>query len=117
MDCILLNKLVFHGCHGITEEERSKTQRIKVSVRVNLDLSEAARADRIEQALNYTMMRKEIQHLVETQSFNLIESMAATINNRLLGFRDVESVRTVVTKLDIRGQPTVIMKKAKPSPA
>lgn len=114
MDAILLNKLVFYGNLGITEGERSKRQRIKVSVRIDLDLAQAAAADRIEQALNYTLARKEIQFLIETQEFHLIEALANAVNMRLLGiFSGALRVTTILTKLDIRGTPTVIMSKHK----
>jgi len=114
MDAILLNKLIFMGTLGVTEEERSKLQRIKVSVRINLNLAEAAQTDRIEQALNYTIARKEVQFIVENQTFNLVEALANTINMRLLGlFRNIDSVTTIITKLDIRGAPTVIMHRNK----
>jgi dihydroneopterin aldolase len=113
MDSILLNKLVFSGCHGVTAEERSKPQRIRVSVRMWLELSCAAQTDDIYQTLNYSNIRKEVQHIIENQSYNLVESMTNAINSRIMSFRQVFQVRTIVTKLDIRGRPTIIMTKTK----
>ena len=50
---IELHGIVLHGYHGVLDEERRDGQRFLVDVELDLEHEQAARSDRIEDAVDY----------------------------------------------------------------
>ncbi len=64
---------------GFNEEEQIKKQDVVINISLNYNASAAAQTDYVDDACNYKVLTKQIIELVESQSFNLLEKMAADI--------------------------------------
>jgi len=85
--------MIFRGHHGVSEAERSLVQRFRVDMALELDLRPAARADDLSQACDYSRVFEAVQHLVEGQTFQLLETLAERIAETVL--RDFPAVIAV----------------------
>lgn len=52
-DTILLKGLVFHGYHGVLEEERRLGQKFVVDIEASADLARAGQTDDLADTVNY----------------------------------------------------------------
>ncbi|NLB17739.1 MAG: 2-amino-4-hydroxy-6-hydroxymethyldihydropteridine diphosphokinase [Syntrophomonadaceae bacterium] len=99
MDQIILDGLEFWGCHGITAEEKSQPQPFEVELVLGRDLSRAGRTDSIDDTVDYSRVFADICFIVEKESFNLLERLAARIAEHVLGYDKVIMARVTVKKL------------------
>ncbi|NLV16812.1 MAG: 2-amino-4-hydroxy-6-hydroxymethyldihydropteridine diphosphokinase [Syntrophomonadaceae bacterium] len=99
MDQIILDGLKFWGCHGITPEEKNKPQPFEVHLVLYRDLSRAGQTDSIDDTVDYSQVFADIRHIVEKESFNLLEKMADRIAAHVLGLNKVITARVTVKKL------------------
>lgn len=101
MDKILLNNMQFYGYHGVFSEENRLGQRFNVDVALGADLKEAGRTDEIEASIDYGQVYQVTKEVVEGKAYNLIESVAEKIAERLLEtFPSLENCNIKVTKPD-----------------
>lgn len=82
------------GRHGARPGEKDETQPFVV----DLDLVVEVDRDAIDGTADYRHVRERVGELVETGSFDLIESMAAAIADACLGFDRVARATVVVHK-------------------
>jgi len=94
-DQIRIKDLLLRTIIGINLEERVHKQDVLINLTLYTDLTAAGAADRIEDAVNYRTLTKEIIKLVEESQFFLIEKMAAEISRLCL--QDERVSRAVVT--------------------
>lgn len=85
IDKLLLQNMVFYGFHGVYEYEKEHGQRFYCDVELCGDFSEAAASDDLICAIDYTKVYETIKEIIENQRFNLIEALAGSIANTLLG--------------------------------
>lgn len=81
---ITLNEMVFYGYHGVHAEERTLGQRFIVSLEL---ITASALDDKIrhlEDTIDYTRVYAEVKEIMESHQFQLLESCANTIADRLL---------------------------------
>lgn len=64
---------------GFNEEERIKKQDVIINISLNYDAASASQTDNVDDACNYKVLTKQVIERVESQSFNLLEKMAAEI--------------------------------------
>jgi D-erythro-7,8-dihydroneopterin triphosphate epimerase len=64
---------------GFNDEEKTKKQDVIVNIVLRYDATLAAASDSVDDACNYKVLTKKIIRLVESQSFDLLEKMAADI--------------------------------------
>jgi 7,8-dihydroneopterin aldolase/epimerase/oxygenase len=98
---------------GVPEEERGTPQRLAVSVSFWPDHEAGNLADKIENAVNYSVVAEEAKNFVRDQSVNLIETLAdqlamhllktfrmqkVTIELRKFPFEDAKYVSVTVTR-------------------
>ncbi len=69
---------------GITDEERSKPQRLLISVDMTTDFTAAVLSDRIEKTIDYFEVSQEILRFGEGRSWKLIEKLAANLADMIL---------------------------------
>ncbi len=98
MDRIYIRDLSLRCIIGVYPEERREKQDVVVSVIMECDHSAAAKSDRIEDAVDYKTIKKEIIHLVEASRFNLIETLADRIAQVCLANPRVAAVTVTVDK-------------------
>jgi 7,8-dihydroneopterin aldolase/epimerase/oxygenase len=98
---ILLEALDVQVDIGFHDFEIGSPQRLSVSVEIWLDDVAAPVDDDPERAWNYDFLRTEIEKLARSRRFNLQETLAHAILDRLAAFRGVKALRVRTSKPDI----------------
>lgn len=102
MDVIEIRGLQARGKHGASAEERSREQCLAVDVRITLDLSAAARSDRLEQTIDYASLCQRLAGVVRERSFVLLERLASELLAVIF-----EDVRVTSAEVSI-GKPSLL---------
>jgi 7,8-dihydroneopterin aldolase/epimerase/oxygenase len=101
MDEIMLRGLVFFGTHGVNPEETELGQRFGVDLTVRLDLSEAARTDRLADTVSYSALYKLVRIEMEGEPSKLIEHLAGRLLKRVLNYdKRIVEAEVRVSKLN-----------------
>lgn len=66
-------------CVGVTDEERSKPQRLLLTVDLDLDFTAAVSSDRVERSINYFTVAQKLLKYGETHSWRLLERLASNL--------------------------------------
>ncbi len=98
MDRIYIRDLALRCIIGAFPEERHEKQDVLINLTIDCDHSAAARSDRLEDALDYKGLKKNIIRMVEESRFQLIESLADGIAGVCLENPRVERVTVTVDK-------------------
>lgn len=112
MDCIHLRGIRGYGYTGALPEEKVLGQWFEVELQLWLDLSPSGDSDRLTDTLDYRTVIAEVQHLIKTCRFDLLERLAAAIADAALSSKMVQQVEVQLTKLaapipDFSGQITI----------
>jgi 7,8-dihydroneopterin aldolase/epimerase/oxygenase len=98
-----LEGLEVFGRHGVEDDERREGRPFFYDVA--LEVSEAARSDRIEDAVDYREVAELVRVVSDERRFDLLEALAAAVADLLLARFDVERVRVRVRKQKPYGVP------------
>ena len=98
---ILLESLAINADIGFHEFEVGSPQRLLVTVEIWLDRNDAPRDDDPAQAWDYDFLRSEIEEVALSQRFNLQETLAHAIFERIAAFHGVREVRIRTSKPDV----------------
>ena len=98
MDRIYIRDLALRCIIGVYPEERREKQDVIINIVLECDHSAAAKSDRIEDAVDYKGIKKEVIELVENSRFNLIETLADRIARQCLANPKVAQVTVTVDK-------------------
>ncbi len=98
---ILLEQLELQTDIGFHDFEVGSPQRLLVSVEIWLDDAAPPPEDDPEQAWNYDFLRSEIHELASSRRYNLQETLAHAILERIAAFRGVSAVRVRTSKPDV----------------
>ena len=98
---IEVHGIELHGFHGVLDRERADGQRFLVDVDLDLADTTAAASDRIEDAVDYRDVVAAVTEVSDTQSYNLLEALAAALAETLLSRFPVTRVRIRVRKPDV----------------
>jgi dihydroneopterin aldolase len=98
---ILLESLAITTDIGFHEFEVGSPQRLLVSIEIWLDDVEAPKDDDPERAWNYDFLRTEVEEIASSRRFNLQETLAHAIFERLAAFRGVHALRLKMSKPDV----------------
>lgn len=83
MERILLRGMRFYGYHGVLPEEREQGQPFEVDLEVEANLSRARESDRLEETVDYRLLYRAVQEVVEGEQVNLLEHLAQRILDRV----------------------------------
>jgi FolB domain-containing protein len=97
-DRIEIKDLLLRGIVGINEWEREKPQDILLNLTLFADLSLAGASDRIEDAVNYRTLTKQVIEHVEGSARFTVEALAADVARICLADPRVRRVRVRVEK-------------------
>jgi len=97
-DQIAIKDLLVRAIIGINDDERENLQDVIVNLVLDTDTRSAAQSDRIEDAVNYRSLTKDVIELVEGSRFFLVETMAQEIARVCLADARVERVQVRVEK-------------------
>lgn len=107
-DRILLAGLRFPGRHGVLPDERADERPFEVDLEVSVDLRRAAETDRVEDTVDYALLREAVLAVGLGPSCALLETLAERMAAALLGaFPAVTGVRLRLKKLTPPGMPDV----------
>jgi dihydroneopterin aldolase len=98
---ILLEGLDVQADIGFHEFEIGAPQRLRVSVEVWLTDPAAPAEDHPEQAWDYDFLRTEVAKLAGARRYNLQETLAHAIFERVAAFHGVRALRVRLSKPDI----------------
>lgn len=84
MDKILLHDLEVEAIVGILEWERVVPQRLLLSIELASDITEAAKSENIEDALNYAEVALAVEALIVEKKFRLLERLVEEVAALLL---------------------------------
>ncbi len=120
MDCLHLTGIRCYGYTGYLPEEQVLGQWFEVDVVLWLDLSAAGKNDAIEDTLDYRSIISNVQQIVKTSKFALVERLASVIAEAILASDGVTQVQVRLTKPnppipDFTGQIIVELIRAKPN--
>ena len=104
---IELHGIILHGYHGVLDEERRDGQRFLVDVELDLEHEQAARTDRIEDAVDYREVVARVRQVSDARAYHLLEAFAAAIADALVADWPVTAVRVRVRKPDVVLDPPV----------
>jgi 7,8-dihydroneopterin aldolase/epimerase/oxygenase len=102
VDCIRLKGLTLFAWLGVTAWEKKGVQKVSCDVDLFVDLSRAAREDRIAAAVDYQRAYELIQEVARARKYHLIESLSNDILLALLDrFPSVERVAIHLRKTNL----------------
>ena len=93
---VQLEGLEVFGRHGVLEEERREGQTFFYDI--ELDVSDAALSDLIEDAVDYRQVAACVQEVSDGRNFQLLEALAAAVADAILERFDVHRVHVRVRK-------------------
>jgi dihydroneopterin aldolase len=91
--------LEIFGRHGVGDEERAKGQTFLYDLR--LEVSDAARSDRLEDTVDYVAVAKVVQGVSDSRQFHLLEALASAVADAVAERFAVERLRVRVRKRDV----------------
>jgi 7,8-dihydroneopterin aldolase/epimerase/oxygenase len=100
-DRITLASMRFAGRHGVSDEERAVPQEIEVDLEVEADLRDAGISDDVGRTVDYGPLIRLCEHVVEDETFHLLEGIAQRIATQVLDVDRVEAVTVRVRKLAV----------------
>jgi dihydroneopterin aldolase len=98
---IILEALEVQADIGFHEFEIGAPQRLLVTVEIWLKDVSAPKDDDPERAWNYDFLRTEVQEIAAARRYNLQETLAHAIFDRVAAFHGVRSVRVRLSKPDV----------------
>jgi dihydroneopterin aldolase len=98
---IILDALAVNVDIGFHEFEVGAPQRLLITVEVWLEDCRAPVEDDPARAWNYDFLRQEVEELAAARRYNLQETLAHAIFERIAAFRGVAAVRVRTSKPDV----------------
>jgi dihydroneopterin aldolase len=98
---ILLEALEVRVDIGFHDFEVGTPQRLLVTVEIWLDDTSAPSEDDPSRAWNYDFLRAEVEELAGARRYNLQETLAHAVFERIAAFRGVKALRVRTSKPDI----------------
>ncbi len=97
-DTITVLGIRARGHHGVLPFEQEMGQTFVIDVEMSVDTAPAAAQDDLELTVDYGAVASEVVGIVEGPPLRLIETLAATIADRVKQFAGVEQVTIAVHK-------------------
>ena len=111
MDRISLRGLRVVGVHGILPEEKERAQPFELDIDVDADLAAAAASDDLADTLDYGRIATTAAGIVATESFHLLERLAARIADAIVA-AEPSATRVTVTVWKLRPPVPVQLERA-----
>jgi dihydroneopterin aldolase len=87
--------------HGVHEHERREGQPFVVDVVLDVDTTIAARTDDLEDAIDYAQLVSDVAEMVRSTQFQLLESLAAHVADRLSRVPRVAAASVRISKPEV----------------
>ena len=83
---------------GVTREERTQLQSIRVDLDLSLDLEAAGNSDAIDLTVDYVKIADRVRAIAGEREYRLVEALARTLCRRLLEENPIDQVHVTVRK-------------------
>lgn len=100
-DQIEIRGLEVFAHHGVFAHEQREGQRFVLDLVLDVDTHIAARTDNIDDAVDYGAVARDIAGFVRDTRFDLIETLATRVADRLLAIPRVAAAGVRVAKPDV----------------
>jgi dihydroneopterin aldolase len=98
-DRIFINGLSLHAYHGVMPYEGKVGQTFRIDLAVDIDLSTAARSDKVADTVSYDQVVAVASHVFTAQKYKLIEAAAGKVAEAVLAkFPRVRAVEVTIHK-------------------
>jgi 7,8-dihydroneopterin aldolase/epimerase/oxygenase len=98
-DRIFIKGLALHACHGVMAHEAKVGQTFTLDLDLEIDLSAAARSDKVADTVSYDKVVDCASEAFCAQRYRLIEAVAGRVADAVLAtFPPVRSVRVTIHK-------------------
>ena len=98
IDKMYIRDLKINTIIGTNEEERHKSQEIIINICMYCDCKEAAKTDKLVNALDYFDVEQKVVKFVELSSYFLIEALAEEVSQICLKYTKVKAVKILIDK-------------------
>jgi len=98
VDKIIIHDLRSKGIIGVYDWERQEPQEILTNLILYTDLQKAGQSDNINDIIDYEMVARKVQKLIENEGKFTVEALAAEIANLCLQIPNIMRVRVRVEK-------------------
>ncbi|NJK40292.1 MAG: dihydroneopterin aldolase [Acaryochloridaceae cyanobacterium SU_2_1] len=118
-DCIHLQGIRGYGYTGVLPAEQTLGQWFEVDLSLWMNLTRAGKSDRIADTLDYRLVITQVQQIIRTSQFELLERLAAELIDQVMGYPQLQKVRLRLTKMaapipDFTGQITIELVRSRP---
>ena len=97
-DLVEVRGLKVSGRIGVTADERSNLQPLVISMAARMDTRAASATDDLSATLDYEDLVRQVSKIVQSEEYQLLESLAERIARHVLEHRFVEDVWVRVAK-------------------
>lgn len=97
-DRVIIEGLRAFGYHGVHDFEKERGQWFVLDVSAGLDLAPAARDDDLAKTVDYGALAREVRGIVESERYDLLESLAERVAAAVLERPGVTSATVRVAK-------------------
>lgn len=98
MDRILIKDLLARCIIGINDEERRNKQDVVINLALSGDFRKAGLSDNLDDAVDYSLIKKRILSEVEVSQYHLVEALAEKIASICLEHPGVITAEVTVEK-------------------
>jgi D-erythro-7,8-dihydroneopterin triphosphate epimerase len=98
LDRIRICDLLVRCVLGINDKERQERQDVLINLTIHADLRRAGKSDRIEDAVDYRVLKKRVLAMVESSHYFLLEALANAVAELCLDQPGVQRVEVRVDK-------------------
>jgi dihydroneopterin aldolase len=98
-DCVFVTGLALHAFHGVMDHEASVGQTFKLDLKLDIDLAQASRSDKIVDTVGYDQVVDVASKAFCARRYRLVEAAAGAVADAILAaFASVRSVQVTVHK-------------------
>ena len=97
-DVLRVQQMEFHACHGVFPEEQQHGQQFAVDAELYFDMQPAATSDCLDDTIDVNQIYEAVKMVVVGERFDLLETLAQHICNKLLESFPIDAIRVRVRK-------------------
>lgn len=99
LDTIIIKDLEIYAHHGVMDAEKEIGQKFIVSLELYVDLRPSGTTDNLDQTISYAQICNEVEMVLLSRKFNLIEACAEEIARHiLLKYSVTDGVKVLIKK-------------------
>ena len=97
---VFIKDFIIQEIIGIHEHEKTKKQKIKFNIVVNVDQNTVPDEKNIKSIVDYEKITNKLENLVKNKKYNFLESLAEDSFKEIFEDKRINSVKIKIEKLD-----------------